>query len=416
MPARRCVNPDRVIAELKELAAMTSDADGAQRVAFTPVWIAARKWLADKLAALPVETHQDSAGNLWATLAGESERQLLIGGHIDSVPNGGWLDGSLNTLGGLEVLRSFAAGGKPPVTLRLVDWADEEGSRFGRSLFGSSAASGSLQLGEVRNLRDRDGVSLPDALKAVGLDFDHALEARSELKNARAYLELHVEQGPVLENLNKPMGVVLGTFGVQRHEITFTGQAAHSGSTPMPLRRDALAGVSRLHLAIRKIAEKYGGVCTVGRVVTVPGIVTAVVGQATMTLDQRHLDPVALTAMYRDALEASRQIAREEKIDVQWQPLMQIQPFAFHPHLIDLADATLADVCGTSHRLPSGPLHDATEVCRAGIPTVMLFVQSLRGISHDKIEDTREDHLALSIKALSELAGRAMEWIDRKNA
>jgi N-carbamoyl-L-amino-acid hydrolase len=413
MPARRSVNPDRVIAELKELAALTADAEGAQRVAFTRVWVAARKWLADKLAALPVETHRDPVGNLWATLRGESERELLIGGHIDSVPNGGWLDGALNTLAGLEVMRSFADNGKPPVTLRLVDWADEEGSRFGRSLFGSSAASGSLQLAEVRNLRDRDGILLPDALKGVGLDLDRALEAHSELKNARAYLELHVEQGPVLENLNKPMGVVLGTFGVQRHEIIFTGQAAHSGSTPMPLRRDALAGVSRLHLAIREIAEKYGGVCTVGRVVTEPGIVTAVVGKATMTLDQRHLDPVSLTAMYRDALDASRQIAREEKIDVQWRPLMQIQPFAFNQHLIELADATLKDVCGTSHRLPSGPLHDATEVCRAGIPTVMLFVQSLRGISHDKIEDTREDHLALSVQALSELAERAMVWIER---
>jgi N-carbamoyl-L-amino-acid hydrolase len=207
------------------------------------------------------------------------------------------------------------------------------------------------------------------------------------------------------------MGVVLGTFGVERHGITFTGQAAHSGSTPMAHRRDALAGVSRLHLAVREIAERHGGVCTVGRVATRPGIVTAVVGEAEMTLDQRHLDAGALAAMHREAREASEQIAREERLEVAWTKVWQIRPFPFAPELIDLADGAVREVCGASHRLPSGPLHDAAEVCRAGVPTVMLFVQSLRGISHNKIEDTREDHIELSVRALDLLAERTMGWI-----
>src|SRR5687767_1891334 len=204
------LDPKRAIAELKELRALTGNADGAQRVAFTPTWAKARRWLRDKLAALPLEVKQDPAGNVWATLRGESDRALLIGGHIDSVPNGGWLDGCLNTLAGLEVLRRLAAEGTPPVTVRLVDWADEEGARFGRSLFGSSAASGALVPDEVRDLKDRDGVRLIDALREHGIDFHRALEARQELQNAAAYLELHIEQGPVLESLNLPMGVVLG--------------------------------------------------------------------------------------------------------------------------------------------------------------------------------------------------------------
>jgi N-carbamoyl-L-amino-acid hydrolase len=406
------LDPKRTVAELKDLRSLTGDADGAQRVAFTPVWATARKWLRAKLEAIAgVEVHQDPAGNLWGTLKGKSDRALLIGGHIDSVPNGGWLDGCLNTLAGVEVLRRIAEQGTPDVTVRVVDWCDEEGARFGRSLFGSSACSGALVADEVRNLTDRGGVKLADAVKPHGIDLDRALDAGKELKNAAAYLELHIEQGPVLLSKDLPMGAVLGTFGVERHGITFTGQAAHSGSTPMAHRRDALAGVSRLHLAIREIAVKHGGVCTVGRVVTEPGIVTAVVGEAVMTLDQRHLDAGELAAMYREAREASERIARQERIDVAWTKIWQIQPFPFHPELIDMADDAIRSVCGVSHRLPSGPLHDAAEVCRAGVPTVMLFVQSLHGISHNKIEDTREEHLEMSVRALDQLATKTMAWI-----
>ncbi len=409
------LRPDRTIDELKELRALTGTADGAQRVAFTPTWAAARQWLRGKLAELPVEVHQDAGGNLWATLRGTTDRELLIGGHLDSVPNGGWLDGCLNVVAGLEVLRRMAAGGTPAVTVRLVDWCDEEGARFGRSLFGSSAASGALVADEVRDLTDRDGVKLADAAREFGIDVDHATDARAELANAAAYLELHIEQGPVLLSLDKPMGVVLGTFGVERHQITFTGQAAHSGSTPMDHRRDALGGVSKLHLAVRDIAVQRGGVATVGSVKTRPGIVTAVAGEAEMTLDLRHLDATALAAMYADARAAGRSIAAEEKITVEWKRIWSIQPFPFHPDLIDLGERAVADACGgVTHRLPSGPLHDAAEMCRAGVPTVMLFVQSLHGISHNKIEDTREDHLELSVRALDRLATATMDWIGRR--
>ena len=408
------LSPARTVEELKALRALTGDADGAQRVAFTAPWAAARDWLKAKLAELPVEVHNDPAGNLWATLKGHDERALIIGGHIDSVPNGGWLDGCLNVVAGLEVLRRIVAAGTPPVTVRLVDWADEEGARFGRSLFGSSAAAGNLSPDAVRNLTDRAGVKLVDAVAEYGVDLDRASEARAELQNAAAYLELHIEQGPVLEHLRLPMGAVLGTFGVERHAITFTGQAAHSGSTPMNHRRDALGGVSKLHLAVREIAVRHGGVATVGKVVTRPGIVTAVAGEAEMTLDMRHLDAAKLAAMYQEARDASEQIAKEEKIDVAWTRTWEIPPIPFNPHLINLADAAIAEVCGVSHRLPSGPLHDAAEVARAGVPTVMLFVQSLYGISHNKIEDTKEEHIELSVRALDRLADKTIKWMGGK--
>ena len=187
--------------------------------------------------------------------------------------------------------------GRPPVTIRLVDWADEEGARFGRSLLGSSAFAGTDSIEADRGRTDRDGIRLEDALAALRSRDRPFPEARKEQKNAAAYLELHIEQGPVLESLGLPLGVVLGTKGVERHAITFHGQEAHSGSTPMNARRDALAAAAKLALEIREIARKHpDAVCTMGSVKTFPGIVTAVVGRCEATLDQRDLDAAVLAA------------------------------------------------------------------------------------------------------------------------
>src|SRR5580658_2955563 len=311
------LNPKRTVAELKELRALTGDANGAQRVAFTTAWLAARAWLRQKLDALPLEIHQDAAGNTWSTLQGRSERALLIGGHIDSVPNGGWLDGCLNVMAGLEILRRINEqfAGQPPVTVRLVDWADEEGARFGKSLFGSSACSGNLNLEEACGLKDKDGIRLPDALHEAGIDFERVKESRAELKNAAAYLELHIEQGPVLLDMNLPLAAVLGTFGVERHAIHFHGQAAHSGSTPMDRRKDAFLAAARMSPEIYRIAGHSGnGVCTIGSCTTKPGIVTSVVEDCRITLDQRHLAAAALAKMLLDAKTASEKFAREGNV------------------------------------------------------------------------------------------------------
>jgi N-carbamoyl-L-amino-acid hydrolase len=405
------LNPQRTIDELKELRALTGDENGAQRVAWTDTWLTARAWMKDKLDGLPVEYERDEAGNVWVTLRGASDKEMLIGGHIDSVPNGGWLDGCLNVMAGIEVLRRIASEGTPPITVRVVDWADEEGARFGRSLFGSSACSGFFDPVELKDYKDKDGITLGEATARVGVDIMRAKEAGKQLRNAKAYLELHIEQGPVLESMGLPLGAVLGTFGVERHAIRYSGQAAHSGSTPMDKRRDALGGVSKLHLEIREIARRHGGVCTVGRVETKPGIVTSVVADARMTLDQRHLDAAALQAMYQEAQDASRRFAAEENIGVDWEYIWRIEPLLFHPDLIDMCDQSIMETAGVSHRLPSGPLHDAAEMVRAGIPTIMMFTQSLYGISHNKIEDTREEHLAMAVTAFDRLASKAMAWI-----
>jgi N-carbamoyl-L-amino-acid hydrolase len=408
------LEPSRTVAELQELWELTGDENGAQRVAWTETWERAREWLRGKVADTGAAEKIDAAGNQWFTVRGATDRAVLIGGHIDSVPNGGWLDGALNVVAGIEVLRRLVADGSPPVTVRLVNWADEEGARFGRSLFGSSAAAGSMSdQEELRARRDADGVALPDAVRAYGVDLDRAIDARPELDGAAAYLELHIEQGPVLEAMDLPLGVVLGTFGVERHQVTFRGQAAHAGSTPMDKRRDALAGAARLELEIREIAKRTGdgAVCTIGSVVTKPGIVTAVVETAECLLDQRHLDAAKLAAMRDEAKSAAERFAHSEDLDIEWERIWNIEPILFDERLIELADEAIREVAGTSHRLPSGPLHDAAEVSRAGIPTVMLFVQSLRGLSHTKLEDTKAEHLELSVQALDRLAAKTIERV-----
>jgi allantoate deiminase len=402
------VDAARAVAGLQELRRRTGDDDGAQRVAWTDTWITARDWLRAELDGIDgVTVETDQAGNTWATLPGDSEEFVILGGHLDSVPDGGWLDGALNVVAALEVLRALA--GEPrPVTVKLVDWADEEGARFGRSLLGSSAAAGSLDPDAVRGLTDRDGTALPVALAEHGVDLDGALDARERLDGALAYLELHIEQGPVLERMDIPLGVVLGTFGVQRHRVRFTGAHAHAGATPMHLRRDAFLAAARTALAWREDAAARDDVrATTGIVKVSPGIVTAFNGTCELSLDQRALDADVLAEMLAAAKEASERIAGEEGCSVEWEQVWEIEPIPFDDALIDLADEVVRDVAGTSHRLPSGPLHDAAEMARV-LPTVMLFVKSLGGVSHTKEEDTPVEDIELSVRALHELTRRAI--------
>jgi allantoate deiminase len=404
------------IANLRELAELTSTADGAQRLAWGPVWREARQWFRGKLASIGLEPSIDAAGNSWATLRGRSDGSVIIGGHLDSVPNGGWLDGALGVMAAFEALRMFKDR-HPPVTLKLVDWADEEGARFGRSLLGSSAASGSLQLDDVRALVDKQGTRLVDALRENDIDIDRMLDAHGQLKaiDARAYLELHIEQGPVLESMNKPTGVVLGTFGVERHLLRFTGQAAHSGSTPIPMRRDAFLAAAQSALEFREVARRHTKpdarvVCTVGTVKVEPGIVTAVPGVCEISLDLRALDAAVLTLMLTEAREIAARVARDNNVSVEWQHIWHIEPRPFHPRLIELCAESVREVTGDAPRLPSGPLHDAAEMV-PHMPVVMMFAYSSNGLSHCKEEDTPEPHLEKTIDAFLRLVEKTVATV-----
>src|SRR5476649_848769 len=413
------MNAQRVVSDLRELAALTSTPDGAQRLAWGPVWREARGWFKAKVAELGLEVRTDSAGNNFVTLAGASPKTIIVGSHLDSVPNGGWLDGALGVMAALEALRMHA-GTKPRVTLTLVDWADEEGARFGRSLLGSAAAAGSLKIDDVRELKDRQGTRLVDALAESGVALDRMLDAHRELKaiDARAYLELHIEQGPVLESMNKATGVVLGTFGVERNMITFTGQAAHSGSTPIPMRRDAFLAAAQMALECREIGLRHskpgaGVVCTVGVVNVEPKIVTAVPGVCEISLDQRALDADVLAAMLRDARDASERAAKANNVKVAWRELWRINPRPFDPALLRLCEEAVREETGDAPRLPSGPLHDAAEMV-PHMPVVMMFAYSSNGLSHCKEEDTPEPYLEKTIRAYLRLVEKTIAHVAAK--
>ncbi len=406
-----------VIADLRSLAVRTSDMrGGAQRVAWGPGWRDARSWLDDLLSKEGLRAEPDAAGNRWITLPGERPDTVVIGGHLDSVPSGGWLDGPLGLLAGVEALRR-RKGTTPPVTLAVVDFADEEGARFARSLLGSSGASGSLVPESVRGLVDRQGVRLVDALTENGVDVDLMPEARRALdrRQPRAYLELHIEQGPVLAAMGRPTGAVIGTYGVERHVLRFVGQAAHSGSTPIAMRRDAFLAAAETALACREIARKYstsaiGMVCTVGTVTVEPGIVTAVPGVCEISLDQRAFDADILQKALADAQQAAARAAEANGVTVEWRHVWRIDPCRFDERLVELCAEAVQEVTGYAPRLPSGPLHDAVEMSRV-MPSVMMFAVSPNGLSHCKEEDTPEADLAVTLDAFERLVEKTVELV-----
>jgi hydantoinase/carbamoylase family amidase len=392
------MDADRVLADLRELADLTGGPGGARRVCWTDEWAKARDFLRSRLDELPVEVSIDQAGNLWADLPGEADGFVIVGSHVDSVPAGGWLDGALGVFTAVEALRQHADGGRPAVGLRLVDWADEEGARFGRSLFGSSACAGTLEIDEVRDLRDRDGERLEDVVARYDVELDRVHESGERLRGARAYIEAHIEQGPVLESKGEPAATVLGTFGVERHEAVFTGQTAHAGATPMGLRRDTFSATAQAALAIREVGFKHAGVCTVGRATSEPGVITAVPGRTEMLLDQRHLDPDALAAMLSEARAACEEAAEHHGCELELKHVWSIPPIPFDDRLIAMARQAVVDAGGKDTAIPSGPLHDAAEMARL-IPTVMIFSSSSPPVSHTKEEDTPEADLRVAIEA-----------------
>lgn len=402
------VRPERAIADLRELARRTGGPDGARRLCWTPVWQDARAFLRELLAAIDgVSVELDEAGNLWATLPGEGggpgeggrSGALAVGSHIDSVPNGGWLDGALGVMAGVELLRAAAEAGGVARTLTLIDFADEEGARFGRSLFGSSAVAGTLDPGAVRDLTDAEGRPIGEVLAEHGVELDRAPRAAARRDRIGTYLELHIEQGPVLESEDIAVAAVTGTFGVERHRFTYAGQASHAGTTPMEMRRDAGLAAARTALAVEEIAREHGGVGTTGVLRLEPGIPTAVPGGAELVVDLRHGSAGALAEMLHAVRAAAADSADARDVAVSETEIWRIEPIPFDETLVEAA----LTAAGSGRRLPSGALHDAAEMARH-VPTVMMFTSSTHGRSHAAEEDTPEEHLTAAIAAFGRLA------------
>lgn len=402
--------PARVVADLRELANRTGGPEGSRRLAWTPDWLQARAFFRESLATLPVEIDEDEAGNLWAVLRGERPETLLVGSHLDSVPKGGWLDGALGVMAGVELLRAIAAEGTPPITVAVVDWADEEGARFSRSLFGSAACMGTLDIDVLRGLTDKEGAKLPEILADHGVDIDNLDGARTRMADVKAYVEVHIEQGPILEERGLGICTVTGTKGIERERLIFRGQAAHAGTMPMEMRRDSFRAAARFALAIAEIGERHDGVTTVGHAQCWPGVVTAVAGETRITMDMRHIDAAALQAMFDEAHDAAAAAAEAEGCTIEWEHIFRIPPMPFHPKLLDAAREAVREVEGHDVELPSGALHDASEVARE-IPTVMIFSSSTAGLSHTKEEDTPDDHLRMAADAFHRTCRSALALV-----
>jgi N-carbamoyl-L-amino-acid hydrolase len=402
------VDAARVIADLRELDRLTGGPGGARRVCWGPEWRQAREYLTGLLAEAGLETERDEAGNLWAYLEGEREPALAVGSHVDSVPAGGWLDGALGAMAAVGVVRAWAqSGARPPRTLALVDFADEEGARFGRSLFGSSAVAGTLVPAEVEGLRDAEGRSIASVLADNGVDLAQAPSASSRRQRLAAFLELHIEQGPVLVAEGLRAAAVSGCFGVERHRFRIEGQASHAGTTPMDKRRDAGLAAADAALRIERIPRSEGGVATTGVLELEPGIPTAVAGTAELSVDLRNPDAEALVRMLEAASRAADDAASERGCEVSSELVWRIDPTAFDPDLVEAGRESCRQAAGSDRVLASGALHDAAEMARV-LPAAMLFSSSIGGISHAKEEDTAEDDLAAAIQAFGLLANRAL--------
>ena len=403
-------DPARVVAGLRSLAERTGGPDGSRRLCWTPEWLEARALFRESLATLPVDIETDEAGNLWAYLRGTTNDTIVVGSHLDSVPKGGWLDGALGVMAGVELIRALASEGTPPVTVAVVDWADEEGARFGRSLFGSAAIVGSLDLEAAAGLVDKEGNKLPDVIAAHGISLDTIDGARTRLHNVKAYLEVHIEQGPVLESKGLGICTVTGTKGIERERLTFTGQAAHSGTMPMEMRRDSFVAAARFAIALKEIGIRHDGVTTIGHAQCWPGVVTAVPGETRVTMDMRHIDADELAAMFAEMQQAATDSADAEGCAWEMEHLFRIPPMPFDPRLLAAARESVREVEGHDVELPSGALHDASEMARE-VPTVMIFSSSIAGLSHTKEEDTSEEHLHMAVDAFHRTCRRAIDLV-----
>jgi N-carbamoyl-L-amino-acid hydrolase len=288
--------------------------------------------------------------------------------------------------------------------VRLVDWADEEGARFGRSLFGSTAASGTLDVDDLRGV-----AGLEDALREHGVDLGRATEARRELAGARAYLEMHIEQGPVLESRCLPVAAVDGCTGVERAVVRLTGQAAHAGAAPMGMRRDPMLAASFAIVRVAELAVGEGTTMTVGRISAEPGVVTIVPAAVDLTLDLRHPDPAVLAELRDRARSTFEHHADVAGVAIEWQPQWRIDPVPFDADLVALARAACQEAGAEPFTMTSGALHDAAAMAPL-VPTVMLFVQSIGGISHSAVEDTAEADLVTGVRALDGLLARTLAW------
>ena len=375
---------------------------GLIRPQYSEAWVQARDLLADWFHDAGLEVRHDSVGNLFGRLVGYDDRRtILTGSHIDTVHLGGKYDGALGVLAGLAALAALHAhAGKPARSLEVVALCEEEGSRFHANYFGSRAILGLAAGTELDDLHDQAGITLAQAMRKVGLD--PARFRESVRGDIDAFLELHIEQGPVLYEAGVDIGVVTGITALCWHTVTVTGRADHAGTTPMDARRDALQGAALMALEIASVARRRGrpAVATIGKWEVRPGGANIVPQQVTFSVDMRHPDDAELAAMITEFRARCDQLARAEDLGLDVDMIKLEATAPTDPRLQQvLADA--AETSGASwRRMPSGAGHDS-QLFAQHLPTAMLFVPSVNGRSHSAAEHTPDEACALGAQVLA---------------
>ncbi|WP_373274783.1 hydantoinase/carbamoylase family amidase [Roseobacter insulae] len=389
------INPDRFLSNLHHLRSFGAAGvgRGVVRPAYSEADIAARRWLAGQFRQAGLTARVDAMGNVFGLAEGPS---LLLGSHSDSQPEGGWLDGALGIIAGLEIARSSRENGGPQVS--VASFQDEEG-RFGVTT-GSSVWSGQLSDARACTLLDHTGVQLSDAREAMA----DMVTGRVDPGQFTGFIEMHIEQGPVLDASGDAIGVVTGIVGIRDMNITFEGQQNHAGTTPMHLRRDAFQAVSAfntlLNDRLRNVVTPQT-VWTIGHIALHPNASSIVPGKATFSMQWRDADTDRLTRMEQVIRDAAVDIATRHRMTFTHGPLLGLDPVVMDGRLrAALSDAAGHVVPGRWREMPSGALHDTTNVSRL-MPAAMLFVPSINGVSHAFEEDTREEDLVTGLRVLA---------------
>ncbi len=413
------IQPDRLLADLEALAAIGDTGDGGNcRLALTDDDAGGRELVVGWMRDLGLDVRVDRIGNVVATRAGADgdtadnahAAPVMTGSHIDTVRTGGRYDGTLGVLAGLEVVRALDdAGARTRRPLAVAFFTDEEGSRFTPDMLGSLVYAGGMPLEDALDLVAIDGAVVGDELERIGWAGDAAVPGPAP----HAYVELHIEQGPVLEEAGVTIGAVTGVQGISWQELTLTGQANHAGTTPMRLRRDPAYVAAEVTTFVRRLATELGGhqVGTVGRLDLHPDLVNVVAARASLTVDLRNTDEAALAEAERRVREHVSDVARAEGCEAAWRRLARFEPVAFDPAVIDLVETTADHLGHSVMRLPSGAGHDAQMLARV-CPTGMVFVPSRGGVSHNPTEFTEPHHLAAGAQVMAEVLAELAEVVD----
>ena len=405
------VDMGRLRQDVLDLGQVGRDAEfGLNRRAFTEGDRQGRDWFRQRLAVAGLELFQDGAANLHGRLDYDGMRPAVVmGSHLDTVPGGGPLDGALGVLVGLEVLRTVKdAGIELRYPLEVIDFSDEEG-RFG-GMFGSQALAGHLTPERIQGARDLEGITLVDAMAAWGLDANEALAARRDPSTIHAFLELHIEQGPVLDRKRISIGVVEAITGLFKWDVQLKGQTNHAGTTPMDMRNDTFQGLAEFAGEIERILEEHGSPhsrATIGRVELKPGAANTVPGYTSFSLDVRDTDPDTLTNLADAFRRTLSTMARRRSLMFEFEVLSELPPQRCDPALVQLLEDKARALDLKDLRLPSGAAHDA-QIMASLTRTGMIFVPSLEGRSHSAAEWTNWEDIErganLMLQAILSLA------------